>query len=208
MRVLVLPAQAVGAANLPSISCGALDLQEDQVIRTDSRELMAGFLKPRCANERLKDEENRVKRRLLAILFAILAPMHAVAAEAQLWLAKPDRPGDLESCPRQPPTGAPLDIEAVVRWEGGSFPLHGSGKSQPDEWALRDRCFVLAVDGQKVAAGAVLSTISARLVTFPVLQIPWDKRAGGMELVLTPQFPARPGNPLPPQWRELLPLVR
>jgi hypothetical protein len=47
---------------------------------------------------------------------------------------------------------------------------------------LQDHCFVLAIDGKLVSSGAVLSSYSARLITFPTLSVLTQSNAVSLQL--------------------------
>ena len=96
----------------------------------------------------------------------------------------------------------PLTSEAVVSWQGGQVRLRGTAEVEDQERDLWDRCFALTVDGHVVISGAILVPHSARVLRFPVLQVPtWRSREQIPEFKLTPAFPADRSTLSLQEWR-------
>ncbi len=73
------------------------------------------------------------------------------------------------------PSGAPtLTEQDVTGWEakGALWTLNSTRFAVADAGhVLNDHCFVLAIDGMLVSSGVVLSSYSARRITFPTISV-------------------------------------
>ncbi len=147
---------------------------------------------------------------VVVTLLALLPPFAAQAAETRLWIVKPAPAGNLSDCPERAANAVqagsadarPLTSEAVVSWQGGQVRLRGTAEVEDQERDLWDRCFALTVDGHVVISGAILVPHSARVLRFPVLQVPtWRSREQIPEFKLTPAFPADRSTLSLQEWR-------
>lgn len=146
---------------------------------------------------------------VMGLLMATL-PAVAQASEARLWIVTPAPAGDLSDCPHraagavlaQSADARLLTSDAVVRWEGGRFPLRGETGDDERLEQLSDHCFALVTDGKVVVSGATLRPYSARLLRFPVLQVVTRRQGEPLEFDLTPAFPAVRSQSAPSAWHE------
>ena len=132
---------------------------------------------------------------LLAGLALSAAAPAADRVRLELWVTDPIGPSSGAQChlPASPttapslPTSVPtLTEHDVIAWnpEQGRWTLDPSRFSGSEAARkLQDRCFVLAIDGQPVTSGVVLSSHSARLTRIPTLAL--STRKGSLELRLT-----------------------
>lgn len=159
-----------------------------------------------------------------ALLSSCLATSHAAAESLQtweLWVARPSRPGLLTSCPL--PKGMPwpsraatvpvvaplrLDQPLTITWQGGQLEQSnregGTVAPAGNLWSPFDSCFVLAVRGVVVAAGAVVPRYSARLLRSDTLVLQSDRLDQPLAFSLLPAFPAEIGQSVRPEWRQVL----
>lgn len=118
---------------------------------------------------------------LAGLAFSIAAP---AADDVRLALWVTDRIGvnsgiecyrtDSAAMPLLPATTPTLTEHDVTAWN----PTQGRWTLDPARFAgtdaekkLVDRCFILAIDGQPVSSGVVLSEYSARLTGFPTINV-------------------------------------
>jgi hypothetical protein len=96
----------------------------------------------------------------------------------------------------------------TITWQGGQLEQSnregGTGASAGSMWNPFDSCFVLAVRGVVVAAGAVVPRYSARLFRSDTLVLQSDRLDQPLAFSLLPTFPAEIGQPAPPEWRQML----
>jgi hypothetical protein len=167
--------------------------------------------------------------RSIGLFLACCLAADPVAAESpqvwELWVARPSRPGLLESCvplktmPWPLPAAvtaayAPerIDQALTVTWQGGRFTQPGregaSATLAGRPWSPFDSCFVLTVRGEVVAAGAVIPHMSARLLRSDTLVLQGDMlgdvAARPLTFSLLPSFPAEIGQPVSAAWRHAL----
>jgi len=163
--------------------------------------------------------------RSIGMFLACCLAADPVAAEPpqiwELWVARPSRPGLLESC--APLKTMPWPLPAAVKeayaperidqalsvtWQGGHLTQPGregasiSLAGRP--WNAFDSCFVLTVRGEIVAAGAVIPRVSARLLRSDTLVLQAEKVDRPLTFSLLPSFPAEIGQPVPPAWHHAL----
>ena len=131
--------------------------------------------------------------------------MAQVEAPWRLWVFAPDHPGHLESCSDGAPRANLILLEAAltIHWEGGDLVQPEVSNAQIP-WTPFNACFVLKVDSQTIAAGAVVLRASARLLRSPTLVLQGDAEKQPLRFELTPSFPASGGQPAPDLWRTLL----
>jgi hypothetical protein len=153
-------------------------------------------------------------RSLAPALLALALAVHGAQAQAQvqvqtprfaLWLTGPIGATNAAHCQ--------LDAAALRAWrptDGRAPPITeddiASWDASRASWTLdarkldelggaigiTDRCFVLAIDGQAFASGAVLLAFSARLLRFPTIAV--EPRDGAATFQLRREFG---GTPVP-----------
>lgn len=151
-----------------------------------------------------------MKRIFVILVLAMSAPAVVHAAESRLWIVETNGPGNLSDCPAHATQAVAtlsaqarlLASDAEVRWEGGNFTVRGEGGREEELGQLWDNCFALVVDGQVIAAGAILLPYSARLLRLPVMQLLTRRQGERLVFELNPSFPASLGLPVPQIWRD------
>jgi hypothetical protein len=64
-----------------------------------------------------------------------------------------------------------LTEKDIVHWDADKGDMTIPRDRFGDPWRIQDHCFVLAIDGKPVASGMALSSHTARLTRFPILQV-------------------------------------
>jgi hypothetical protein len=64
-----------------------------------------------------------------------------------------------------------LTEKDIVHWDTDKGDITLPRDRFGDPWRIQDHCFVLTIDGKPVASGMALSSHTARLTRFPILQV-------------------------------------
>lgn len=118
-------------------------------------------------------------------------PEKADDERLQIWVTRALAAADLSQCHRQPAQPLPetrptLNAADIRLWvpESASMQLDRyPGLTRDLQWRLQDHCFVMAVDGQFLAAGVILSSNSARLSEQPTLELHAGNGALALQLL-------------------------
>jgi hypothetical protein len=134
-------------------------------------------------------------KNLALLLIGLVISVNAAAVDAprlMLWVTDSIGASNAAQCKQEElpapklPTRAPtLTEQDVAAWDAHSarWTLKPSRFATADAaHNLQDHCFVLAIDGKLVSSGAVLSSHSARLITFPTLSVLTQNNAVSLQL--------------------------
>ena len=123
-------------------------------------------------------------KNLAFLLIGLALSASAAATDAprlMLWVTDSIGTGNADQCklaklpaatlPTRAPTLTEQDVTAwdahSARWRLNPTRFTAANAAH----TLQDHCFVLAIDGKLVSSGVVLSSYSARLITFPTLSV-------------------------------------